>query len=228
MKKFSILSCLTKALSNTMKYKTKASIKVIGAALALFFLCPVAFAGLPEPGVTLYGSATNMTTGNLINGGKLRLTITPPTGSPVVLNITMENLGAGRFSYRADLPFQTVFNPANFPGVETGALTLSPGALQLFATPTNYTLSAVYFSPSDTAMANPRPVTIGGGSSIALSTADRGRVIRLDMQVDTPVTSNEIVNYLLGYASNPNGLDINNNATVEIGDAVSSVNSGNR
>jgi len=124
-------------------------------------------AGIPEPGIVMYGQVLD-DAGGLVTEGDLTLEYVPG-GAGVALSITtplsrIEGPG-GPFSYRLAVPLETEL--AGFP-VSGGALALSPGPLP-------YT----------------RNMTVEGASitvshEITLSPADRGAAQRVDVCTTCP------------------------------------------
>src|SRR5436309_456185 len=106
--------------------------KPTSAILAAFLtaLAPVVLpaAGLPEPGLVMYGAIRNTANANIrLNSGTLTWTISPPSGSPVTVSTPLTDI-SGQFSYVLRVPFESV----------VGSATLSPNALQLNSATTSY------------------------------------------------------------------------------------------
>ena len=141
---------------------------VLGLVLLLVCIClaqPAAYAGIPEPGITLYGRVTDAD-GNVLSSGTLTWTYAPK-GAGDVKTFTTElapfSGPAGSFSYRARIPFESAVN--GFP-VSAGALSLSDSPLEYIRT------------------VNVVGTEITLSTSVTLSLADRGRVMRLDICPD--------------------------------------------
>jgi hypothetical protein len=127
--------------------------------------------GIPEPGLTLYGDVRNTVDGdNLrLTVGTLVWTVQPATGNPITVQTPLRNIN-DQFSYAVRLPFETV--PAGF--------TLSPNALQLSPTSTAYTRSA-------TIEAVPASLVTPTQNSFTFSSAERGRLERVDLHVSLAI-----------------------------------------
>jgi hypothetical protein len=127
--------------------------------------------GIPEPGLTLYGDVRNTAGGpNLrLTIGTLVWTVQPATGNPITVQTPLRNIN-DQFSYAVRLPFETV--PTGFA--------LSPNALLLSPTSVAYTRSATI---------NDAPATFATTTqnSFTFSSAERGRLERVDLQVSLAV-----------------------------------------
>jgi len=131
--------------------------------------------GIPEPGLTLYGEIRNTAGGpNLrLTLGTLVWIVQPATGNPITVQTPLRNIN-DQFSYAVRLPFETV--PTGF--------TLSPNALLLSPTSVAYTRSATI---------NDAPATFvtTTQNSFTFSTAERGRLERVDLQVSLVVVDTD-------------------------------------
>ena len=65
-------------------------------------------AGIPEPGLVMYGAVRNTAAGNArIITGTLTWTITPASGSPVTVTAPLTDI-SGQYSYALRVPFESV------------------------------------------------------------------------------------------------------------------------
>ena len=121
-------------------------------------------AGLPEPGLVLYGVIRNLDGRDDVRMavGTLRCEITPPSGPPVVLVTNLQNIN-DQFSYVLLVPFETSLGA----GVSSNTLALNSAgssyALRFF----------VENVPPQRATTN----------AFTFSAADRGRQQRVDLEV---------------------------------------------
>jgi len=131
--------------------------------------------GIPEPGLTLYGEIRNTTGGGDVRLilGTLQWTVVPDAGAPITVTTELKNIN-DQFSYVVQVPFQTVL-----PG-----FALSPTALQLNSSPTDYVRTAEVDGVSATIVA---PAT----DTFSFSSADRGRLERVDLTVAVAVTDRD-------------------------------------
>lgn len=138
----------------------------------LWVLFPIqVLAGLPEPGLTLYGSV-------LAAGGGAMPTLTNLTwmvrnvqsGEALTLSATLVNWN-GQVFYRVHVPFETRTVPGQ-------VLPVAPGTLGLLASSPDMTRNAT---------ANGQELVLVGPAttSFTFGPADRGRVERVDLQYDT-------------------------------------------
>jgi hypothetical protein len=157
-------------------YKTS---KLLPAIAIVLLLVPMILSaqsppGIPEPGLTLYGVVNNTAAGGArLTSGTLVWTIQPPTGSPILVTVNLVNIN-DQFSYVLRVPFESV--PAGF--------TLSANALALPSASTSYTRTATI---------NNQPATIVAPApgSFSFSSAERGRLERVDLTVATTVETYE-------------------------------------
>jgi hypothetical protein len=149
----------------------------IFAAIALTFTGALAQSppGIPEPGLTLYGEIRNTAGGaNLrLTIGTLVWTVQPATGNPITVQTPLRNIN-DQFSYAVRLPFETV--PTGF--------TLSPNALLLSSTSVAYTRSA-------TINAVPATLLTPTQNTFTFSSAERGRLERVDLEVSLVVADSD-------------------------------------
>ncbi len=132
------------------------------ATTLCFWLAAVSIAGIPEPGIFLYGQVLD-DEGQLVTTGELSWTYTPSGGGePLVVTATLTTLNGpgGPYSYSALIPFEI---PIEGYPAQSKALTLS-------ATPSSYT----------------RDGQVVGGAIhtthvVTLSRADRGKAVRVDV-----------------------------------------------
>ena len=126
----------------------------LGLLLGCVLLLPwAAFAGIPKPGLVLYGQVTDQS-GALITDGELVWTFTPADGGPpvtVATDLKAIDAPGGPFSYRALLPLESeeLGFPASGGAVPVGAVSaefLQEG--QLLGTDVQ-AISTVSFSAAD-------------------------------------------------------------------------------
>jgi hypothetical protein len=131
---------------------------VFVSLILLALLTPAAFAGIPEPGIVLYGKVRN-NTGTLVTSGVLTWTF-QAGGDPVSVTAELGMIPGpgGPFSYAVTIPCETAVT--GFP-VSTGALPLSTSIV-------SYTISAEV-----------EGTTIAVTDQLDLSDADRGAVIAI-------------------------------------------------
>jgi hypothetical protein len=143
------------------------------AAIALIFTGALAqsLPGIPEPGLTLYGDVRNTAGGgNLrLTVGSLVWTVQPPGGNPITIQTPLRNIN-DQFSYAVRLPFETV--PSGFM--------LSPNTLQLSSASVTYTRFATINDA-------PATMVMPTQNSFSFSSAERGRLERVDLQVSLAV-----------------------------------------
>jgi len=139
----------------------------------LFLALSISAAGLPEPGLTMYGVVRNAAAGNIrLTSGALTWMITPPSGSPVTVTALLTDIG-GQYSYLLRVPFETI----------VGSATLSANTLQLNSASTSYMRTNVMF----TVGANTYPVALGTNLGyFTFTTADRGKMEQVDLTVTAP------------------------------------------
>lgn len=118
-------------------------------------------AGLPEPGLVLYGVIRNLDgrAPARMTAGPLTCRVTPPIGSPITLTTNLQDLN-GQFSYVLTIPFET--------DIGVG---LSANTLTMPASATNYSIE--FF------LAN-APVRTATTRTFVFSRADRARQQRVD------------------------------------------------
>ena len=135
-------------------------------ALSIFTLLTAqALAGIPEPGIILYGQVRGQD-GTLLTSGELTWTYAPEGGaSPVTVSAELRliNGAGGPYSYRALIPLETA--TALFP--------VNPGALEVLDVATQYVRTGSVAGADITMTHN-----------IALSTADIGSARRVDLCID--------------------------------------------
>ena len=83
--------------------------KTLIVLLAFSPVSPCAFAaGIPEPGLVMYGAVRNTAAGNArLITGTLTWTITPASGSPVTVTTPLTDI-SGQYSYALRVPFESV------------------------------------------------------------------------------------------------------------------------
>jgi hypothetical protein len=132
------------------------------AIVCVSILTRAAFAGIPEPGVILYGQVLD-DTGRLVTAGHLTFTYAPEDGGePLVVGVDMAELDGvgGPYSYRIMIPFETAVE--GFP--------VSSNALELGAVPEGY-VRTINVAGAEISMTH----------ALALSRADRGTALRVDV-----------------------------------------------
>lgn len=123
--------------------------------------------GLPEPGIILYGSVTNNATGVGMTSGNVAFTFTNGVNT-LTVSAPITNV-AGQFLYVLEVPFETL----------AAGLTASPTtALPLPASSTTFGRGAK--------VDNTNAVILDvAGVSFTVSNADRGRQLRVNLQLQT-------------------------------------------
>lgn len=121
--------------------------------------------GLPEPGVILYGSVTNATTGQGLTSGTVALTFTNGANT-VTVSAPITNVG-GQFLYVAEVPFETVAE---------GLIASPTTALPLPGTTASFGRGAKVDGTNAV-------VLDAAGVSFPVSSADRGRQLRVNLQL---------------------------------------------
>jgi hypothetical protein len=135
----------------------------VGLTLIGWNLCwTPAFAGIPEPGIVLYGQVRH-STGALVTSGELVLTYSGSGGGdPITVSVQLTRIEApgGPFCYKALIPLETAI-----PGYPVSA-----SSILLSATPVEYTRTAIVPEKS-----------ISITDTVSISTADRGAVRLLSL-----------------------------------------------
>jgi hypothetical protein len=151
------------------------------AALS-FFITTVAFAaGIPEPGLVMYGVVRNTAAGNArLITGTLTWTITPASGSPVTVTTPLTDI-SGQYSYSLRVPFESV----------VGSSTLSPNILPLNSATTSYTRTNVFLTVNGTNY--PATITAPALGNFTFNTATRGLLDPVDLTVNAPGVSGAVV-----------------------------------
>jgi len=146
----------------------------IGTLLGLLCIVAIAHeacAGIPEPGVTLYGKVFGRE-GELVTEGSLAWTYAPTgTADPITVSTELRTMDGfdGVFSYAVHIPAQ----------LSVPWLPVQADALLLETIPSNYYRSATY---SGTALGFDAPAFVN------ISFADRGTVERVDLYLGRKVT----------------------------------------
>lgn len=141
----------------------------IPACLSILLGCLSALAaGIPEPGLTLYGVVRQNLGGShaRLTTGTLEITITPTVGTPLVLQTTLTNLN-NQFSFVLQVPFET-----SVPG-----FTASSGALALTPAASNFTRNPVKVNNVNATIVAPATAVMSFGQ------ANRGSFERMDVDV---------------------------------------------
>ncbi|HNT87284.1 MAG TPA: hypothetical protein PKL84_05410, partial [Candidatus Hydrogenedentes bacterium] len=153
-------------LSQRQARNQRARSCVVLAALCVATALGAAHAGIPEPGITLYGRVTN-DNGDLVTTGALTWTYTPPLGGTPVRQSTQLQVvfaDGGPYSYILEIPAEQPV--AGFPA--------SANTMQLAAESVDYTRGATVQSVA---------AAVLGPQVVSLSSADRGAVERVDLMV---------------------------------------------
>ena len=129
-------------------------------------------AGIPEPGLTLYGAVRQNLGGAhaLLTAGNINVTITPSGGTPLVLQTTLTNLNS-QFSYVLEVPFES----------DVVGFTISTNALKLTVAPSAFTRSPVKVNTVTATILAPATPAMSFGQ------ANRGTFDRMDVQVTLPL-----------------------------------------
>jgi hypothetical protein len=146
------------------------------SALLLFAAATAVQAGIPEPGLTLYGVVRQNIGGAhaRLTTGTLEVTITPSVGAPLVLNTTLTNLNS-QFSYVLQVPFES--SVAGFPA--------SASALELTVAPSSFTRNPVKINNVNGTILAPATTAMSFGQ------ANRGTIDRMDVAVTLPLTDTD-------------------------------------
>ena len=146
------------------------------------FISTVAFAaGIPEPGLVMYGAVSNSAVGNVrLTTGTLTWTITPASGSPVTITTQLTDI-SGQYSYALRVPFESV----------VGSATLSANTLPLNSANTSYVRTNVFL----TVNGSNYPVTISAPAvgNFTFNTAARGQITEVDLTVSAPGLAKTVV-----------------------------------
>src|ERR1035438_1221647 len=156
----------------------KIKIKMLTTGLLTFLLMAssVFAAGIPEPGLVMYGGVRNTAAGNArLITGTLTWTITPASGSPVTVTTPLTDI-SGQYSYALRVPFEFV----------VGSSTLSPNALPLKSatTSTSYVRTNVLLAVNGTNY--PASISASALGNFTFNAADRGRLDPVDLTVVAP------------------------------------------
>ena len=144
------------------------------AVLNLFIATVTFAAGIPEPGLVMYGAVRNTAAGNArLITGTLTWTITPASGSPVAVTTPLTDI-SGQYSYALRVPFESV----------VGSATLSPNTLPLNSATTSYVRTNVYLTVNGTNY--PATITAPAIGNFTFNTATRGQITNVDLTVNAP------------------------------------------
>lgn len=135
--------------------------------LAVLLTSRALAAGIPEPGLVLYGVVQQVDRGqtNRLTTGTLECRIRPSSGTPITLRTNLQNIN-DQFSYVLIVPFETRL---------TG-MTLSEGALELLPTGTSYARAASIDGSS-------ARFVISSSTNFTFGPLDRGRLERVDLVI---------------------------------------------
>jgi len=166
----------------------------------LFVVGAVSHAGIPEPGLTLYGTVRQNLGGAhaRLTTGTMNITINPEFGTPLTLSTTLTNLN-NQFSFVLYVPFES--SVVDFP--------VSTNALELTVSPSEFTRTPITINGTAASLLPPASTTIAFGQ------ANRGTFDRMDLAVTLPILDsdgdglpNEWENLHFGHPTNqagPNG-----------------------
>ncbi len=147
------------------------------AVLSLFIAVIASAAGIPEPGLVMYGAVHNTAAGNArLITGTLTWTITPASGAPVSVNTPLTDI-SGQYSYALRVPFESV----------VGSSTLSPNTLPLNSATTSYTRTNVFLTVNGTNY--PATITAPAIGNFTFNTATRGQMAAVDLTINAPGVS---------------------------------------
>jgi len=144
----------------TLKRDLRICVVVIFACFGL--VVPATYAGIPEPGIILYGQVRD-DSHMLVTNGELNWTLTPPgAGDPVVITTQLREIQApgGPFSYAVKIPCETAFS--GFP--------VSDNVIPMTSTAVTYTINAEIMGTS-----------IGMTGYMDISTANRGSIMHISI-----------------------------------------------
>ena len=152
-------------MKHYLRYMYGAMIGSIGLSLSA--------QGIPEPGLVMYGSISNASTGGLLDVAAVQWTVAPPApGNPVSLATTVVNVN-GQYFYISHVPFETRFVPPL-------SLPPSPNTLALANTSTTYTRSVRVNGTNATILSSSRQGTL---ATFSFQASDRGALDRVDLVV---------------------------------------------
>jgi hypothetical protein len=136
---------------------------VVIALVAVFAWAFPAFAGIPEPGILMYGQVLD-DNGDLVTAGTLTWSFEADDAEtpPVVIHTELDEISGvgGPYSYRVVVPFESAVEDSP---VDTGVIPLSE-------TPLDYTRTAQIVD-----------TTISMSHAVSLSKDNRGTVLRVDV-----------------------------------------------
>ena len=137
-----------------------------------FLTTVVVAAGIPEPGLVMYGAVRNTANSNAqIISGTLTWTITPAGGSPVTITTPLTDI-SGQYCYALRVPFASV----------VGGGTVPANTLQLNSSATSYVRTNVFLTVNGTNY--PATITAPALNTFTFGPADRGRLDEVDLTVN--------------------------------------------
>ncbi len=168
---------MTKLPNQTKFMKLKTMIPQFATLLALLslFIATIgSAAGIPEPGLVMYGAVRNTAAGNArLTTGTLTWTITPASGAPVTVTAPLTDI-SGQYSFALQVPFESV----------VGSSSLSPNALSLNSGTTSYIRTNVFLTVNGTNYhATISAPAIG---TFNFNTATRGQISEVDLTIAAP------------------------------------------
>lgn len=127
--------------------------------------------GLPEPGLVMYGTVLNTSTGqSRLISGTLTWTIFPPTGLPITVSTPLTDIN-GEYSFAVIVPFETVI----------GNSTISANTLQLSNSSSSYIRTNITFSLNGTNY--PAIISAPALGTFTFGPFDRGRMEQVNLTV---------------------------------------------
>lgn len=128
-------------------------------------------AGVPEPGLVMYGRVLDTTVMGMVTNGIITWTVFPVSGgAPVTMSAALTNIGGG-FSCRLRVPFESLL----------GSTTLSASALRANTSATLYDRSQVFVNGTNVATFVAPALT-----TLTFKSTDHGMVERVDLLVTLP------------------------------------------
>jgi hypothetical protein len=126
--------------------------------------------GIPEPSIILYGVIRNLDDGGVpLIAGSLRWQFRSPAGGPTITAATTLTNINSQYSYILRIPLETDIGT----GISSNALRLTPASIP-------YDRASVFVGTNRAAFAEPSL------TNLTVSSLDRGRIERVDLQVSIP------------------------------------------
>ena len=138
-------------------------------------------AGIPEPGLVMYGAVRNTAAANArLTTGTLTWTITPASGAPVTLTTPLTDI-SGQYSYALRVPFESV----------VGSSTLSANTLPVNSANTSYIRTNVFLTVNGTNY--PAAIVSPAIGNFTFNTSIRGKMDPVDLTFSAPGVTSALV-----------------------------------